>query len=115
MKGSAKFLKELSDAKSCAKCKRVIQKGGRKEIIALAEVAKNILQKRLNIPKNKKRWLCNKKREIRRLASRHTNYKEKKRIAQRGGFPLVASMIASTAVPYIIQYIMKKTSKQNGK
>jgi hypothetical protein len=113
MRANSKFLRELSEAKSCAKCKTVLQRGGKKEIIALAEVAKNVLQNRLKVPKGKKRLLCKRKREIRQIASRLTNFKEKKRIAQRGGFPAIAGMLASTALPYIINYIAKK--RQNGK
>jgi len=116
MKNNRKFLQELSEAKSCAKCKRIIQKGGRKQITALAEVAKNVLQNRLKIPKGKKRWLCNRKRDIRRLASRLTKFKEKKKIAQTGGFPLIAQLLASTAIPYIIKGIsaLRAKRQQNG-
>jgi hypothetical protein len=115
MKRNGEFLRDLSEAKSRAKCKRVLQKAGKKEIIALAEVAKNVLHNRLKIPPGKKRTLCDAKRAIRQIASRLTNCNNKKKIVQRGGFPVIAGILASTAVPYIIESIIKSRAKQNGK
>ena len=107
------YIRELSDAKTPAKCRKVIQKGGKSEIIALAEIAKNILGNRINLSGKQKRQLCCKKRIIRKLASRLTHYQQKKRIIQRGGFAVAASIIASAALPYIIDAIRKRSSSNN--
>src|SRR5579859_510915 len=112
-----KFIQELSDARRKKKsspgaCNKVIQKGGKAEIIALAEIAKNILGNRIQLSKRQKRQLCCKKRIIRRLASRLTNVTQKKKLVQRGGFAVAASILASAALPYIIEAIRKRSGNK---
>jgi hypothetical protein len=102
-----RFIEELARAKTREKCKSVLRHGGRKEITALAEVAKNVLGNRIQLSKRQKRQLCCKKRIIRRLASRLTTYPQKKRLVQKGGFAVAASILASAAIPYIIEAIRK--------
>lgn len=106
-----KFIQELSNARTPAKCKKVIQKGGNREVTALAEVAKNILAHRIKLSPKQKRKLCCKKRLIRKLASRLTNVKQKKRLLQKGGFAVAASILASAAIPYIIEAIRNRINK----
>lgn len=103
-----KYIRELSNAKTAANCRKVVQKGGSRETIALAEIAKNVLAKRILLSPKQKRKLCCKKRFIRRLASRLTSAPQKKQLIQRGGFAVAASILASAAIPYIIEAIRNR-------
>jgi hypothetical protein len=103
MRTNIKFLKKLKDAKSLTKCREVLLEGGRAELTTVAEMIKNLLANKIPLDKRFKRRLCQYKRELRRLASRQTNYKQKRSISQTGGVASVASKIVKEFWPFIIQ------------
>jgi hypothetical protein len=100
MRKNARFLNELKKANPI-KRRKILANSGSKEIATISEISKNLLHSRFKLNPKAKRRLCKYKRLIRRLASRKTNYKTKKRaLLQKGGFG-VLPLILGTIAPLI--------------
>jgi hypothetical protein len=103
MRKNIRFIKELASSKTKSQCQQCIQKGGKAEIITIAELVKNILALKLPIQNKDKHKLCHYKRQLRMLASRRTNYKQKRDILQGAGVAKAAGIIANLFLPHLME------------
>jgi hypothetical protein len=84
MRKNINFLAALKRA-SPEKKRAMIRKSTQPQISTLSEISKNILHSRIPLTPKQKRKLCKYKRLVRRMASRKTKYKNKKKALLRGG------------------------------
>ena len=104
------FLHELSNTRSPERRKHLIYNASREQILALVEVALNLLRGRVPIHSYQKRRIGNQASAIRQL-SRVRNEKSARKILlaseQRGAGPLaIAGLISRLLLPFITELIV---------
>jgi hypothetical protein len=107
------FLNKLvRNRNSQRNCCNLLSKATAQQLSCLIEIAFNILaNNRLPISSKQRRALC--KYPIQQLSKSQPDISSKRKLLtqQKGGGPILASILASVVVPLIVEYISNKFTK----
>jgi hypothetical protein len=83
---------------NCKLNKAIVREADDSLILCLCEIIKNVLHGTLKISNHQKSKLRNKKASLRKLASRSSSVRSKRKIIQSGGFlPFLVPLIGAVA------------------
>lgn len=105
------FIRVLSSTRSPMKCTRLISGASDDQLLAIVEVALNILKSRFQLKPSQKRRLVPLASEIRRL-SRARTANTARQIVQIGGNPLLSALL----VPVVLEvgrYLLERNGAKN--
>lgn len=106
------FIRVLSRTRSPKKCSRLISGASDDQLLAVVEVALNILKSRFPLKAAQKRRLLPLAAEVRRL-SRARSAKRVRQIVQIGGNPLLSALLVPVALE-VGRYLLERGGSGDG-